>query len=270
MRVLAYDARMPFAIARDGTRIAYVDVGSGPPLLLIPGQASERSVWNGARDDFAARHRVLVMDHRGTGESDCPRDGYSTREMARDAIAVLDAAGVARAHAYGISMGGRIAQWLGIEHASRLGGLVLGCTTPGNAHGVARSAQANLDLASGDPARMLEYNVSPGWAEAHPELLATQREVLRTRPVPPHARRMHYVASEEHDAWARLPEIAVPTLIVHGSEDRVNVPENARLLASRIPGAVLRLMEGGRHAYYLEFRPGVSELVMEFLRACEM
>src|SRR4051812_10351028 len=127
---------MPFAIARDGARISYDASGAGPPLLLVAGQASDRSLWSYVRDDFAAHHRVIVFDHRGTGESDQPEDApYSTRGFANDAVAVLDAAGVARAHVYGISMGGRIGQWLAIDHAARVGALVLGCTTPGNAHG---------------------------------------------------------------------------------------------------------------------------------------
>jgi pimeloyl-ACP methyl ester carboxylesterase len=104
---------MPYATASDGTRLSYEVLGAGPPLLLVSGQASDRTVWDSVRGDFAARHQVIVFDHRGTGDSDKPEAPYSTRGFAGDAIAVLDAAGIGRAHAYGISMGGRICQWLG-------------------------------------------------------------------------------------------------------------------------------------------------------------
>lgn len=259
---------MPFAITSDGARISYDVIGAGPPLLLVAGQASERSVWSGTRDDLAAHHRVIVFDHRGTGESDKPEDAaYSTRGFARDAIAVLDAAGVARAHVYGISMGGRIGQWLAIEHAARLGALVLGCTTPGNAHGVRRPPAVDPELASGDPARLLPYLVSPAWARAHPQRLAEHAAAAARHPVPPGARRLHYLASEGHDAWDRLPEIAAPTLVIHGSDDEVNVPANAPLLVARIPGAVLHLIAGARHAYFWEYREHASAYVRAFLAA---
>jgi pimeloyl-ACP methyl ester carboxylesterase len=257
---------MPVATAADGSRLSYDVIGAGPPLLLVAGQASDRSVWAGVRDDFAARHRVVVFDHRGTGDSDKPaQPPYSTRGFAADAVAVLDAAGIARAHVYGISMGGRIGQWLAIDHPARLGALVLGCTTPGNAHGVRRPPEVDPELASGDPARLSPYLVSPEWAMAHPQLLAVWAAAARARPVPPHARRLHYQASEAHDAWDLLPTITAPTLIVHGSADQVNVAANAPLLAERIPGAVVHLIAGARHAYFWEYRPFASELVLDFL-----
>jgi pimeloyl-ACP methyl ester carboxylesterase len=257
---------MPFATAADGVRLSYEVIGAGSPLLLVSGQASDRGVWAAARADFAVRHRVIVFDHRGTGESDKPEaPPYATRGFASDAVAVLDAAGVGRAHIYGISMGGRIGQWLAIDHPGRIGALVLGCTTPGNAHGVRRPPAVDPELASGDPVRLLPYLVSPAWAASHPELLAELAAAARDRPVPPYARRLHYLASEAHDAWDLLPTIKAPTLVVHGSEDLVNVVANAPLLAERIPGAVLHIIAGGRHAYFWENRPEASQLVLDFL-----
>jgi len=257
---------MAFATAVDGARIAYDVMGAGPPLLLVAGQAQDRGQWAGAHDDFAARHRVIVFDHRGTGESDKPEQpAYSTRGFASDAVAVLDALGIERAHVYGVSMGGRIGQWMAIDHPRRIGGLVLGCTTPGNAHGVRRPPEVDPVLASGDPRRLLPFLVSPAWAAANREFLVAVDARARTSPVPDHARRLHYLASEGHDAWDLLPTIAAPTLVVHGSADQVNVADNAPLLAERIPGAVLHIIPGARHSYHWECRPRASTLVMEFL-----
>jgi len=257
---------MPFVTATDGARLYYEVTGAGTPLLLIAGQAQDRAQWAGVRDDFAAHHHVIVFDHRGTGDSDKPaQPAYSTRGFANDAIAILDALGVARAHVYGTSMGGRVGQWLAIEHAARVGALILGCTTPGDAHGVARSPEVSAALASGDPARLLPHLVSPEWAATHQAFLRNVTMELLSRPVPPHARRLHYQASEAHDAWDQLPSITAPTLIVHGSADQVNLPANAQLLAQRIPGAELHIIPGGRHAYHWEYRPGASDLVLAFL-----
>lgn len=256
---------MPFATAADGTRLYYEVSGSGPPLLLIAGQSQDRGLWTGARDDFAAHHQVIVFDHRGTGSSDKPEQPYSTRGFAGDAATVLDDAGIARAHVYGVSMGGRVGQWFAIDFPSRLGALVLGCTTPGNAHGVRRPREVDPVLASGDPARMLPFLVSPGWSAANRPFLNEIDGHARRRPVSDHARRLHYLASEAHDAWELLPTIKAATLVVHGSDDQINVAANAPLLAGRIPGATLHMIPGARHAYFWEFRPAASDVVIEFL-----
>ena len=140
---------MPYATASDGVRLYYEEIGAGEPLLLINGQASDHTGWDLVRDDFAAHYRVIVFDHRGTGLSDkLAEPPYSTRGFARDTIAILDSLGIARAHAYGISMGGRICQWLGIDYPDRIGALVLGCTTPGNAHGVRRPPEVDAVMAN--------------------------------------------------------------------------------------------------------------------------
>ena len=260
---------MPYATALDGTRLYYEEVGEGEPLLLISGQGGDHKNWDLVRDDFADRYHVIVFDHRGTGLSEKPSEPpYSTRGFAQDAISILDHLLIPRAHAYGISMGGRICQWLGIDYTDRVGALILGCTTPGNAHGVPRPANVNAIMAnqSADPetARnaLLEMMYSPAWIEAHPEFIA---QMLQQPPIPAYAQKLHYLASEGHDTWDLLPTINSPTLVIHGSDDLVNPTANAYLLAERIPGAELYIVEGGRHGYLVEFREEASRVVLEFL-----
>jgi pimeloyl-ACP methyl ester carboxylesterase len=257
----------------DGTTIAYEIHGGGEPLLLVAGQASDRRMWEPVLEDFAARHTAIVWDHRGTGDSDKPKSPpYSTEGFAADAIALLDHLGIPKAHAYGISMGGRIVQWLGISHPDRVGALVLGATTPGNAHGVARPADVDAGMAERpeDPEQLHRFwadlLVSPAYVEAHPDYLVRMREQFAD-PIPGYAQRQHYLASEAHDTWDRLPEITAPTLVIHGDEDLVNMTANAALLADRIPGAALHLVKGGRHGYFVEFREESSVVVLDFLAA---
>jgi 3-oxoadipate enol-lactonase len=258
---------MPYAVTYDGTRIAYESAGSGQPLLLVSGQGGDRHNWDALWPDLAAACRVVRFDHRGTGASDKPRrPDYTTRGMAADAVAVLDAAGIGRAHAFGLSMGGRIGQWLGIDHPARIGGLILGCTTPGDAHGVRREAAVDAIMVatpgSIDIRDSLELSYSPAWIEAHPELLAPVPDSSRP---PAYITVQHRRASQNHDAWAGLPTITAPTLVLHGSEDRLNPTANAPLLAERIPGAELHIVAGGRHGFHEEFRPQVLDVVGGFL-----
>src|SRR5262249_54140340 len=160
-----------------------------------------------------------------------------------DAVALLDHLGLARTQVFGISMGGRVAQWLASEHAARVGALVLGCTTPGDAHGVARSPKVDAAFNSNNPLRMMPLFWSPVW------MLPTRLPRPPGRPpldvpMPPYARELHRAASEAHDAWDRLPSITAPTLVLHGDQDRVCPVANARLLAERIPGAEVQIVRG--------------------------
>ena len=257
---------MPVASALDGARIHYEVRGSGEPLLLLSGQANDHTWWDPVRADFEAAHTVIVLDHRGTGRSDKPdTDSYSTRGFASDVVCVLDDLGVGRAHVYGTSMGGRVAQWLGADHPDRVRRLVLGCTSPGLPHGVERGAEVRRALGQRDPAAaraaLLELMYTPGWLATHPGPFTT----LGDPGMPPHARRRHLLASAQHDAWDALPRISAPTLVVHGTDDVFNPAANAPLLADRIPDARVHLIPGARHAYFEEFREVASPVVLDFL-----
>lgn len=250
---------MPFAIAPDGTRIAYQIKGTGDPLILVSGQGFDRRMWDGIAEDLSAQFAVIQFDLRGTGESDAPETpAYTTRGFAADTVAVLDAAGIERAHAYGFSMGGRVCQWLAIDHGHRVGALVLGGTTPGNAHGIARAPEVTALLRTGDMMGVAPLMVSP-------EFLADNPSAFAPPDLPAYVRRLHFQASEGHDCWDLLPRIVAPTLVIHGADDLVNPTGNAHLLADRIPRAELVLIRGGRHFYGDEFRSEANRAVTGFL-----
>ncbi|GGT47179.1 alpha/beta fold hydrolase [Nonomuraea spiralis] len=256
---------MPFAITQGGVKLSYQVRGSGPALVLLQGQANNHRWWDPVRDDFDRAHRTITLDYRGTGDSDKPDEPYTTRGFAQDVLAVLDELGLDRADVYGTSMGGRVAQWLAADHPGRVGTLVLGCSSPGGAHGLERGNDVRRALAQADRAAagraLLELMYTPAWLATHPGPYHT----VGDPGMPAHARRRHLAASAGHDAWAVLPAITAPTLVVHGTDDVFNPAGNAPLLAGRIPGAELRLIEGARHAYFEEFREVASPLVLEFL-----
>jgi pimeloyl-ACP methyl ester carboxylesterase len=256
---------VPYATTPDGVKLSYQVRGHGQPLVLLQGQANEHRWWDSVRDDFDAAYTTITLDWRGTGASDKPDEPYTTRGFAADVVCVLDDAGVERAHVYGTSMGGRVAQWLAADHPGRVGALVLGCTSPGGAHGVERGNEVRRSLAQRDRAAaeraLLELMYTPAWLAEHPGPYHTTGDPG----MPAHARRRHLAASAEHDAWDALPRITAPTLVVHGTDDVFNPAANAPLIAERIPGAELRLIEGARHAYFEEFRHVASPMVLEFL-----
>jgi pimeloyl-ACP methyl ester carboxylesterase len=251
---------VPHARATDGTRLFYSAEGSGPALLLIAGQANSSRWWTQVRPEFSTAFTTIVTDHRGTGSSDKPDSPYSTPLFASDCVAILDDAGIATAHVYGTSMGGRIAQWIAASHGDRVDRLVLGCTSPGGPHGIERSAEVRRSLAQVDPMKarraLEDLMYTPAYRGPYNTLGDPQ--------MPPHARKRHLFASAEHDAWDVLPSITAPTLVVHGTEDIFNPTANAQLIASRITGARAQLIEGARHGYFEEFREIATPLVMDF------
>ncbi|MFB4421375.1 alpha/beta fold hydrolase [Streptomyces sp. QL37] len=254
-----------FVRTDDGVSVAYQRRGTGRPLVLLAGQANNHHWWDGVREDFHGTHSTITMDYRGTGASDAPQEGYSTRRFAEDVVAVLDSLGIGQADVYGTSMGGRVAQWVAARHPGRVRRLVLGCTSPGGPAAVERDASVRRALAHPDPdavrQTLTELMYSPGWTAGHPGPYGT----LGDPRMPPHARRGHLVASNRHDAWDALPSVAAPTLILHGDQDRLTPPENVPLLADRIPDARAHLLPGARHAYFEECRETAGALVRGFL-----
>ena len=249
-----------WAVAPDGTRIGFDVAGDGEPLLLLAGQANSRDWWGPVRPDLAG-HRTIAVDHAGTGASDDVADGeWSTRRFAHDAVAVLDELGIGRAHVYGTSMGGRIAQWIAVDHPDRVGALVLGCTSAGGL-GTAPADRGILRTLAGPPGparrELVRLMVGERWAGPLP--------VLGDASMTTRARAGHRRASARHDAWAALPGVTAPTLVLHGDADEYTPVANGRLLAERIPGAELVVLPGARHADFLDRRRRASAEVLRCL-----
>jgi 3-oxoadipate enol-lactonase len=238
------------AIARSGNAwISWRSEGTGEPVLMIMGLSGSSRAWFRLLPHVAAGNRAIVFDNRGTGDSPRVRARLTMKGLADDARAVLDAAEVDTAHVIGASMGGMIAQHVALDHTDRVRSLVLACTTAGGRSGAPPwrlLATAALRPFFG-PRRTFPLVASTLYAGAtlrdRPERM---REDLRRRiaddtsPLTLYAQ-MGAIAA--HDTRRRLPELAaVPTLVVHGCEDRLVPPQRARELAALIPGAQLKLI----------------------------
>lgn len=267
------DGRSSRAIAPDGGGIHIVDHGpvDAEPLLLIAGMNQDHTAWEPQVAGLADAYRVITFDNRGTGESDDLETGDNTYDepvttgtLAEHAVAVLKHLGIARAHVLGHSMGGRIAQWMAVSHAKHVGALILSATSPGETRGVARSADVDRRLLSGNPAELGLLNYSSAWMQAN---LALVRRIDASITQRSRQRAIHYHASHSHDCWRSLSRITAPTLVIHGQADEINSWENGRLLAEHIPGAQMRVIEKGRHGFAAEFAERYNCAVAEFLAA---
>jgi 3-oxoadipate enol-lactonase len=230
--------------------------GDGPPVLLIMGLGmTATGWWRTVPVLVEAGLRVIAFDNRGVGRSERPQGPYTAAEMADDAVAVLDAADVATAHVYGISLGGMIAQELALRYPDRVRALVLGATTAGGADFVPAGEDVNAVVQL--RARMTaEYAV---WASVPLNYAARTRREGGSRIAEDIAQRLRYPVEPEyysaqlaaaHAHAATVTSISAPTLVVHGTEDVLIPPANGERLAAAIPGAELALWPDAAHLYF--------------------
>lgn len=267
-----------FAQSTDGVRIYYETRGQGEPLALIFGFAGSSRGWG---EPFVKllelRFKTILIDNRGTGQSDKPEAPFSMADMAADVASVLDHAKIERAHVMGISMGGMIAQEFALNHPRRLRGLVLGCTLCGIAHSVPgdpevlAALQVNPDqpLAPQVERLLAACCAKPFLASSRGQAVVEDRvaEVMNYPMTPTHTYQLHFAAIGGFDTFERLPQIKAPTLLITGTSDLL-VPEiNSEIIKERIPGSRLHKIPGAGHVFFWEAPEETAAVVTNFLSA---
>jgi pimeloyl-ACP methyl ester carboxylesterase len=263
-----YDGAVPTA-GDAGAELFWERSGAGEPLLLIQGMSGTHLTWG---EPFLSQLRpnfdCVVFDNRGIGNSAEVEAPFTIADLAADAITVMDAAGLETAHVLGISMGGMAAQELALAHPDRLRTLTLGCTYPGGPGSsliAAEDAGPLLEaMGSGNLDRVLqamyEVNLSPGF-RADSSHFADFETMAKALPARQRTVQMQMGAVGGHDTQARLPEITAPTLVIHGTEDKMIPVANGRLIASLIPGAHLEILDGVGHLFWWEQPEHSAELI---------
>jgi 3-oxoadipate enol-lactonase len=257
------------AVAPSGVRIAWERRGTGEPLLLVHGLGYARWGWEPVVDGLTEANQVVLFDNRGIGESDAPAGPYTVQDMAEDAVAVLDAAGLERAHVLGTSLGGMIALQLALDHPERVDRLVLACTTPGGA-GAAPMPERTVRLLSEAHElptevalrRFVENGFGPDPDPVQIERILKHR--ISTAQAP-EAWAAQAAAGAAFDVWERLADIRTRTLVLTGDQDAVVDPKNSELLAARIPDARLEVFAGCGHLFFWEQPDRFIDTVKESL-----
>jgi 3-oxoadipate enol-lactonase len=270
---------MSYIRSSDGTRIHYQVTGrpGAPPILFTQGLGADKNGWNLQRLATATRYRAVALDNRGAGRSDKPHGAYSLEQMADDAVAVLDHAGVDTAHVVGASMGGAISQIVAVKYPERTRSLTLACTA-------GRNHPWREELLTSWRDSALERGIGSMGHEAARWVIGP-RSFRRLLPAigwlgplapvrPAHAFAAQcdaiLAAGELHqDLIDRLPDITVPTLVMVGNQDILTPRGDSEHLAETIPTAELVVISGAAHGFMVEHASTFNRVLLEFLGRAE-
>jgi 3-oxoadipate enol-lactonase len=270
---------MTFVRSSDGVRIHYRITGrsSGPPILFIQGLGADKNGWNLQRLATAPWYRGVALDNRGAGRSDKPHGPYSLEQMADDAIAVLDDAGVENAHVVGASMGGAITQILAVKYPERTRSITLACTAGRNhpwreellASWRDNALERGIGSMGHDAARWV---IGPRSFRRLLPAIGWLGPLALGRPSHAFAAQCDAIlaAGDQHqELIERLPEIAVPTLVLVGNQDILTPRGDSEDLAATIPTAELVVISGAAHGFMVEHASTFNRVLLEFLGRAE-
>lgn len=267
---------MPYVRAGDGVRLHYRESGrrSGPPVLMIQGLGADKHLWDLQRLALAPWYRTIALDNRGAGRSDKPYGSYSIEQMAADAIAVLDDAGVETAHVIGASMGGVISQVLALTYPDRIRSLTLACTAC-RQHPWRRELLADwAELATTRGMAAMTHTaarwmIGPRSFRRITPMLGWMGPLAQSRPPHAFAGQVAAILAVDDAIADRLSEISVPTMVMVGNQDILTPHGDSEELAERIPTAELVVISGAAHGFMVEHASTFNRVWLDFLRRAE-
>lgn len=237
-----------------------------PALLLINSIGSTREMWARQMPALTTVYRVIRYDARGHGQSSVPRGAYTLDQLGRDALAILDDIGAPAAHVCGLSLGGITAQWLGLNAATRVRGLVLANTAArigtvemwteriALVHQMGMSAVADLAM---------ERWFTPAFRERDPETVHAFRTMVQN--CPPDGYLGCCAAMRDADLRDSIGSITAPTLLIASSADTATPPEGLDFIHERIKRSELVTLESA-HLSNVEYAEEFTAAVLGFLK----
>lgn len=263
---------MSEVVVDDGMTIHYDVFGrrDGPPLLMIQGLGTDSRGWALQRLALGRRYCCITLDNRGVGRTGPAPEPYSLERMARDAVAVLDAERVERAHVLGASMGGVIAQIIGVLHPERTRSLILACTACRHHEWRrelltewAEAVEAGGMSALGDEA--LQWLVGHRLRRRFGIWLNLIARVVLQQPPEQFIAQIRAILDAPDSLRTELCAVRVPVLVITGSQDSLTPVGDAEELAELIPHARLEVISGAAHGLMAEAPNAFNEAVLRFL-----
>ncbi len=244
----------------DDVDVAWFEAGRGEPLVLVHGLADDHRAWRRTLPDLVLRHRVLLYDLRGHGQSTLGKPDGSLRQLGEDLVGLLDALEIQRARIAGFSLGGTIAMRVAIDHPDRVDKLVLVATSSRVGRTAAGWYRERLSMVKNEDSWLretLDRDTADVYAQAPNEL---EEGLLIRRQSTADARGYGNACAAmaalfEAPLDPELGHIPAPTLIVASDLDQHCPPRAAEIIHAGIPGSRIELIKGAGHAVPVE-RPG--------------
>ena len=268
---------MPFVSATDGTRIHYEVTGKtgATPVLMIQGLGASKNAWNLQRIAMATRFRIISFDNRGAGRSDKPIEPFTLEQMADDAIAVLDAAGIETAHVVGASMGGVISQIVAVKYPQRVRSLTLVCTACRNhpwrqelLQSWAKTAEEKGMIEVGKEAA--QWVMSPRSFRRLVPAFTWMGPLAALRPRHSFVSQIDAILNTREDLVDQLSTISAPTMVIVGNQDILTPRGDSEEIAERIPNSELVVISGAAHGLMMEHSSTFNKILIEFLQRTEL
>jgi 3-oxoadipate enol-lactonase len=268
---------MPFVHATDGTRIHYEVTGKSgaTPVLMIQGLGASKNAWNLQRIAMATRFRIISFDNRGAGRSDKPTEPFTLEQMADDALAVLDAAGIETAHVVGASMGGVISQIVAVKYPHRVRSLTLVCTACRNhpwrqelLQSWAKTAADKGMIEVGKEAA--QWVMSPRSFRRLVPAFTWMGPLAALRPRHSFVSQIDAILNTREDLVDQLSTITAPTMVIVGNQDILTPRGDSEEIAERIPNSELVVISGAAHGLMMEHSSTFNKILIEFLQRTEL
>jgi pimeloyl-ACP methyl ester carboxylesterase len=260
-------------VSANGIEINYEVTGEGEPLVLIPYLAADQACYAFQVADYSKHFTCFSVDLRGAGLTSKPEGGYSTELFADDVAALMQAAGIDRAHVTGLSLGGATAMWLAAKYPERVKSLSLHSSwhaTDPYLKTVVEGWQV-MAQALGSVTEMVIQGIFP-WCftpelyASRPDYIDALADFVRGRPMPPvDAFLRQSAAVIGHDAAAQLSSVQAPTQVTFGRHDAVTSPRFAAPLADGIKNAEVVVFENCAHAPIYEDVEAFNAKTLDFL-----
>jgi 3-oxoadipate enol-lactonase len=250
--------------------VAWFEVGRGEPLILIHGLADDHRAWRRVLPDLALRHRVILYDLRGHGQTSPGEPDGTLRQLSDDLVALMDAIGLDHADVAGFSLGGTIAMRVAIDHPDRIRRLALVATSSRVGRSAAEWYRQRVEMVERkDPLlrQTLDRDTADVYAAA-PAELEDGLLIRRQSTADPRGYANACAAMAALNAAPLDPElhaISAPTLIVASEKDQHCPPKAAEIIASGIGGSRLEIIPEAGHAIPVEKPRELSSLINSFL-----
>jgi pimeloyl-ACP methyl ester carboxylesterase len=261
-------------VQANGIDINYEVQGEGEPIVLIPYLAADQACYAFQVAEYAKHYTCYSVDLRGAGLSSKPEGEYTTELLADDVAAFMQAAGVGRAHIFGLSLGASVGQWLAAKYPEQVKTLSLHSTWDKTdpflravLHGWQVTAQGLDSVTEMVIVGIFPWCFTPEMYAARPDYVDALAEFVRGRPMPPVDAFMRQSGAVlNHDATAILGSIQAPTLITYGRHDQVTSTRFAAPLTEGIANTELIVFEHCAHAPIYENVEGFNEQTLDFLQ----